>query len=143
MSESKLLVYIAKLIWSNPDIVKNETYYCVGYGTKTTLSNIETTDLSDLAKEIIHSEEISKTGCEIGYVPPPSPELTYVDGYFGRPPVPAHVYVYKPLKRKQIKELQSHLERLSKESINPKSGTKSCRVARSIKTSPNSPNANI
>jgi hypothetical protein len=106
----EVLVCIAQLVWPKP--CRGEKYwYCIDDGQYRSLSNMECTTIKELAEELLLSGPLSPQD-KIIYKPPVDEEMTYADGYFGRRAVAAEGYLYKPLKRKQIKQLENHLARL-------------------------------
>lgn len=112
-----VLVCIARHVWSNPYNVRGEKYYYLDDGKSCVLSNVTCTSIKDLAKDMHTGLGISGPVFpqdNIIYKPFVEAETIYADGYFGRPLVPADVYRYEPLKRKQRKELEKHLKGLRK-----------------------------
>lgn len=110
-------IFRAKEVWSNPDIVRGEMFYEIRDGHSSMLSNIECTSMKDMAETLYTGAGISKNfmpGDTINHRPPRSVETVYIDGYFGRPIVPAAVYKYSPLKRAELKELKEELEKLQR-----------------------------
>ena len=119
-SQKEIIVGIAKHVWSNPDRIFNgdKFYFTISLRSEHHL-NIKSTSLEQLAKSICDDIGYVSFGneFEIKNAQGRSAEMHFLDGYFGRPLVPAHVYTYEPLKRKQFKELQSHLEKLRKKDL--------------------------
>ena len=111
----EVLVFIAKLVWTNPqNYVRGEKYYCIDDGKVRHFSNIKCTmeELADTMHKGRYLSEPVYPQDKIIFKPPCKAETIYGDGYFGRPLVPSRVYCYESLKRKQIKQLENHLARL-------------------------------
>jgi len=115
--DREILVCLARLTWSYPYYVhRGEKFYCVGENELIRVfSNIEDQTMEELAEELhegwslsgpLHSQD------KINYKPRVPAETFYAGGLFGRRIIPAYVYCFDPLKRRQRKELESHLESL-------------------------------
>ncbi len=111
----EIFVYRATHFWSQGSgyIRKDRYWYVIDDKVDgASFSNAELHDMKDLAKELYQRLQPGDT---VSYKPPVSSETMYGDGFWGRPLVPSNYFEYKPLKRKQIKELQGYLERLLKQ----------------------------
>jgi hypothetical protein len=110
----EVIVGIAKHIWTNPNRIKGETFYFIFDAQGEQLLNVKSFSLEGLAETIRYGIGYTPFGNEYKIINAPgsSNETLFLDGYFGRPLVPAAVYNYRPLKRKQLNEILAHMEKL-------------------------------
>jgi len=117
----EVLVCNATSIWRNPDDTTPEKFIYVsdgkeGFRTQSSLKEVA----EYLVKGIFLSESIFEGNKEpkIIYEASFKSSLHCSDGYFGRPPVPSELVVFKPLGSNQIKKLETHLAKLRRENGN-------------------------
>lgn len=118
-AEDRVIVCRAKKIWSNPmPIFRGNNYYFVTGGRDGHHLFMEHFTLEELARELYGGNLTSKPVLDPQRIDPRpmAPSVVYyIDGYFGRPPIPSTIYSYHPLKRKELKELKGHLIKLIRE----------------------------
>jgi len=112
-TQKKVLVCRAQVVWKNPDYFpENEVYLYVSDGCDTFLTKDPLEDLADLLIKGIALQEPLFVGDKspiINYVPPLKAQLTYIDGYFGRPPLAAELLRLSALEPNEIEDFERYL----------------------------------
>lgn len=105
IEQRRVLICNAKLVW-NPGRFPDEDYILVTDtgANGSHLTNLESVSFEELARDLPNLGP----DVEMIYKPEVEVEMVWVDGYFGRPPVPAEVFQLSELNQEQIKELEAH-----------------------------------
>lgn len=112
--ERKVLVCRAKQVCTGDCAVfRNNKYFYVNDGRTGCFTKRDLNDLAyDLHFGIGFSAPVKSE--DIIYKPEKTAQIYYVDGYFGRPAIPAAVHIFSPLSRKEIKKLKQILSKFEK-----------------------------
>jgi len=113
-TQREIIVCRAQVVWMNPDYFPGDKIYL--YVSDDSGDFMTQGPLEDLANFLIQGIALRKPLFEgdekpkINYNPPCKAQLIHIDGYFGRPPVPAELLRLYSLEPGEIDDFKRYLE---------------------------------